>query len=140
MDTVTTAIIDALSAAASGASTEIAKRAISEGYEGLKDLLKKKFGPTSDVAAAVDNLESKPDSDGRQKVLAEELSAAGAPADAELVSVASALLEQIRTMPGNTPHVQMAHGNNIAQADRGGTATVNVTGWQGEKAAGSEDD
>lgn len=33
----------------------------------------------------VDKLESKPDSDGRQKVLAEELSAAGAPEDAELV-------------------------------------------------------
>jgi hypothetical protein len=140
MDPVTTAIIAALSAGASSAATDVAKKTIVDGYDGLKGLLKKKFGTESDVVAAVDNLESKPASDGRQKVLAEELSAAGAPADVELVREATALLEQIRTLPGGAHHVQIAHGSNIAQADRGGTATVNVTGWQGAKTKGSEDD
>ncbi|MFP3558867.1 hypothetical protein SB861_50715 [Paraburkholderia sp. SIMBA_049] len=128
MDPVTTAIIAALSAGASGATTEVAKKAISDGYEGLKDLLKKKFGTESDVASAVGNLEIKPDSDGRQKVLEEEVAAAGAPGDAELVRVATALLEQIRTQPGGAQHVQSAQGTGIAQAAGNSTATVTLHG------------
>jgi hypothetical protein len=128
MEPVTNAIIAALSAGASSATTEVAKKAIADGYEGLKDLLKKKFGIGSDVVAAVDNLESKPDSDGRQKVLEDEVAAAGAPADAELVRVAIALLEQIRTLPGGTQHVQIAQGTGIAQATGTSAATVTFYG------------
>jgi hypothetical protein len=140
MDPVTAAIIAALSAGASSATTEVAKKAIADSFEGLKALLRKKFGAGSDAVAAVDKLEGKPDSDGRQQVVAEELSAAGAPADAELVDAATALLEQIKGLPDGIHHVQIAQGSNIAQADRGSTATVSVTGWQGAKNEGSKDD
>jgi len=140
MDPVTTAIIAALSAGASSASTDVAKKVISDGYEGLKGLLKKKFGGDSDVVAAVDKLEGKPDSAGRQQVVAEELSATGAAADVEVIGAATALLDRIKSQPGGTHHIQIALGRNIAQADRGGTATVSVTGWQGEKDEGKKND
>ncbi|MGF6635238.1 hypothetical protein [Paraburkholderia sp. MM6662-R1] len=131
MDPVTTAIIAALSAGASNAIPEVAKKAIADGYDGLKALLKKKFGTDSDVLVAVEKLESKPDSAGRQQVMVEELSEAGVPADADLIGVATALLQQIKSQPGGVHHIQVAQGSNIAQASEGGTATVNVTGWRG---------
>jgi hypothetical protein len=139
MDPVTTAIIAALSAGASSATTEVAKKAISDGYEGLKGLLQKKFGGDSDVVVAVEKLEGKPDSAGRQQVVAEELSATGADADAELLGAATTLLDQIKSQLGGT-HIQIAHGRNIAQADRGSTAIVTVAGWQGEKDEGKKND
>jgi hypothetical protein len=95
-----------------------------------------RFGVDSDVVVAVDKLESKPDSAGRQQVVAEELSSAGAPTDGELNDLATALLEQIKGQPGGTHHVQMAQGSNIAQASEGSTATVTVTGRQNEKDEG----
>jgi hypothetical protein len=49
MDHVTTAIIAALSAGASSAIPEMAKKTIAEGYDSLKALLKKKYGTDSDV-------------------------------------------------------------------------------------------
>ncbi|WP_321965430.1 hypothetical protein [Paraburkholderia sp. J7] len=133
MDPVTTAIIAALASGASSAIPEVARKGITDGYEGLKALLKKKFGTDSDVVGAVEKLESKPESEGRQKVAEEELSAAGASSDAELIRVATALLDQIKSHPGGTHYAQIAQGSNIAQASEGGTATVKVTGWRGPK-------
>jgi hypothetical protein len=59
-DTVTTAIVAALSAGAVTGATETAKKAIADTYEGLKSLVKKKFGGDSDAAEAIDRLEAKP--------------------------------------------------------------------------------
>lgn len=139
MDPITTAIIAALSAGATSAIPDVATKAIGDSYDSLKALLKKKFGSDSDVVGAVEKLESKPDSEGRQKVVAEELSAVGADADADLIGVATALLKQIKTQPSGIHHVQVARGSNIAQASEGGTATVNVTGWEGVKGEGKKD-
>ena len=80
-------------------------------------------GGDSDVVGAVERLESKPDSAGRQQVVVEELSGTDAATDAELVGAATTLLDQIKSHPGGTHHVQMAQGIGIAQADRGSTAT-----------------
>jgi hypothetical protein len=79
MDPVTTAIIAGLSADASNGIPEVAKKAIADGNDGLKALLKRKFGTDSDVVGAVEMLESKPDSAGRQRVLAKELFEAARP-------------------------------------------------------------
>ncbi|VWD07461.1 hypothetical protein BLA50215_03004 [Burkholderia lata] len=139
MDHVSTAIIAALSAAASSAIPELTKKAIADGYDGLKVLLKKKFGSDSDVVESVEKLERKPDSEGHQRVVAEELSAAGADEDADIIDVATALLQQIKTQPGGIYHVQVAQGSYIAQASEGATATVNVTGWKGTKDGSKKD-
>jgi hypothetical protein len=139
MDPVTASIIAALSAGASGAIPEVAKKAIADGYDGLKALLKKKFGTDGDVVEAVDRLESKPNSAGRQQVVSEKMSAAGVPADLEILAAATALLEQIKCLPSGTHHVQIAQGSNIAQASEGGSATVNVTSWKDTKDEGKKD-
>jgi hypothetical protein len=72
---VTNAIIAALSAGAVAGTTDTAKSAIADGYQGLKSLIKKKFGDHSGVAKAIDNLEEKPDSGGRRQTVLEELQA-----------------------------------------------------------------
>lgn len=133
MDPVTTAIASALAAGAKSAAGDLAKKAITDGYEQLKGLLKKKFGTDSEVVAAVDELESKPVSAGRQQVLAEELAALDAVSDEQLLAVAKDLLEQLEREPGAKHYLQVARGTGIAQASGGSTATVNLTGTQGGK-------
>ncbi|WP_233858865.1 DUF3857 domain-containing transglutaminase family protein [Paraburkholderia sp. HD33-4] len=69
MDHVTTALIAALCAWASGAFPDVAKKAIAYGYDGLKALRTKKFESASDVVGAVDKQESTPASEGRHEVV-----------------------------------------------------------------------
>jgi hypothetical protein len=123
---VTNAIVAALSAGAVAGAKDTAKSAIADAYEGLKSLVKKKFGHDSDAADANDNLEAKPDSDGRKKTLAEELEAVNSASDPELVSTAQSLLALIKALPQGEKHIQFAQGTGIAQADRGSTATVTI--------------
>ncbi|EAM49129.1 hypothetical protein WH8501_16540 [Crocosphaera watsonii WH 8501] len=88
MDTITTAIIAGLA----GISTD----AIKDSYNALKGACKKKFGETSDLAEAIDKLEKKPKSEGRQTTLKEEVEATNAHEDAEIIQLAQALLEKLK--------------------------------------------
>src|SRR5947207_8409608 len=92
MDPITTAIVAALSAGAISGLTDTAKAAITDGYTKLKGLLTTKYGASSDVVQAIDKLEAKPTSAGRQGTVVEEVTEAGADQDAELL----ALAERIR--------------------------------------------
>jgi hypothetical protein len=123
-DIVANAIVAALSAGAVAGTTGTAKSAIADGYQGLKSLIKKKFGDHSEASEAIDKLESKPDFGGKKQVLAEELKAVNSASDPELVSAAESLLALIKALPQGEKHIQFAQGTGIAQADRGGTATV----------------
>ena len=127
-DIVANAIVAALSAGAVAGAQDTAKSAIADAYEGLKSLVKKKFGHDSEAAEAIDKLEAKPDSDGRKQTLAEELKAANSTSDAELVTAAQSLLALIKALPQGEKHIQVAQGTGIAQADRGSTATVTMSG------------
>ena len=125
MDPITAAIVAALSAGAASGATDVAKKMIVDGYEALKSLLKKKFGGNSDAADALDKLQAKPDSEGRQKTLAEELGAENAASDPELMIAARSLLELVKALPHGEQHIlHVAKGANIAQASGGSTATV----------------
>ena len=64
MDPITTAFVTAL-------AIPMAKDVIEDGYEALKKALKNKFGEESDVVNAVEQLEKKPDSEGRKAILQE---------------------------------------------------------------------
>lgn len=125
MDPVTTAVIAAVSA---GASSEVTKKTISEGYESVKGLLKKKFGSGSDLAKAVDELEKKPDAKGRRQTVEEELAAVDAGADQELLAAARVLLDQIKSQLGGEQHIEHVQGDFNAVADRGGSARVTIHG------------
>ncbi|MEE9210667.1 MAG: hypothetical protein V3U23_09460 [Kiloniellales bacterium] len=127
MEPITAVILSALAAGAAAGVSEAGKKLVVDGYEALKAALQARFGADSDLADAVAGLEKHPESDGRKQTLHEEIVAANADADPELVVLARALLAQIESQPGGAQHIQNAVGSYIAQADRGGTATVTVT-------------
>lgn len=118
MDPVTTAIL----AAVAGELT----KAVLSAFEDLKALLKKKHGVQSNVVQAVEALEAKPTSPARKDLLKEEVLAAKADQDPDLLNAAQRLLQQIGTQPGGQQHIQQATGSYIAQAEQASTAQVNV--------------
>ena len=126
MDPITAAIIAALTAGALSGLTDTSRKLIADAYTGLKSLLLKKFGGQSPVVQSVTNLEARPESPNRQGVVQEEVQAAKADQDPDLLQAAQSLLEEIKAQPGGEQHIQNAIGSYIAQADHGSTATVNV--------------
>ncbi|GCE50255.1 hypothetical protein EI42_04732 [Thermosporothrix hazakensis] len=122
MDVVTQALVAALTALASG----IGQKVIDEGYNALKALIKKKHGEKSDVSQALEALEAKPKSTGRQATLQEELEAIHADQDEELVTAARQLLADIKQVPQGAQMVQQITGNYNAVVQGGGSATVHV--------------
>jgi superfamily II DNA helicase RecQ len=133
IDLVSVAVIAAVSSGAADGVKDVTKKAIVDSYEGLKGLIKKKYGSSSAVGEAIDKLQDKPDSQGRRETLAEELRAVNANVEPELLSAARTLIKLIEALPQGEQHIQLAHGIGIAQADRGGTATVNVWGVPNKK-------
>lgn len=92
MDPITTAIVAALSAGAVNGLTEASKTAVIDAYHTLKDLLTKKFGTSSEVVQAIDRLEAKPESAGRQETLQEAMVAVNAEQDHEVLVAAKHVL------------------------------------------------
>lgn len=99
MDPITAAIVAALAAGVAAGATELGKKVIVDVYDALKDALKKKFGADSDLAEAVEKLEKKPDSAGRQETLKEEVEAAKAANDPQLQQLAQTLIEALKSTP-----------------------------------------
>jgi hypothetical protein len=92
MDPITSAIVTALAAGAVSGLTDSSKMAITDAYHTLKDLLARKFGVSSQVVQAIDHLETKPESVGRQETLQEEMIAVNAEQDHEVLAAARHLL------------------------------------------------
>jgi len=90
MDPITSAFVTAL-------AIPVAKDVIKDGYEALKSALKKKFGEESDVVSAVEQLEKKPDSEGRKSMLQEEVENAKIYNDPQMVKLAEELLKHLET-------------------------------------------
>jgi hypothetical protein len=118
MEPITTALVAALG--------KLAEPAVKDAYEGLKRLLAKKLGARHPAVDAVDQLEKKPDSNGRRETLGEELASSTAPADQEILAAAQALLDQVKQHGGTAATVQQrVTGNrNIFS----GTGDINIGG------------
>jgi hypothetical protein len=104
MDPITTAIVaavSALSTEAIGGLTDTAKTAVNDGYNKLKDLLTKKHGEGSEVVQAIDQLEAKPESQGRKAMLQEEITAIKAEQDDEIVAAAKQILILVKSQQAN---------------------------------------
>ena len=99
MDPITTAIVAALAAGVAASAKEVGQKVIVDAYDALKTTLKKRFGPDSDLAEAVETLEKKPESAGRQTTVQEEVAAAKAAGDPELQKLAQALIEALKSTP-----------------------------------------
>jgi len=89
-------ILSALIAGAAASAKDVAVQAVKDGYAGLKALLIRKFGDMADVAASIEQVEKKPESESRQLTLKEELAAVDAGGDKELTAEAKALLDLLK--------------------------------------------
>lgn len=121
---ITDAITKALEVGAATGLTAISKTVIGDAYSSLKSLINAKLGASSESAKAIEALEAKPDSNGRQETLTEELTSIRIATDAEVVSAVQNLLQLIRGLPPNGSTMQIGHGTGIAQASHGGSATA----------------
>jgi len=92
-----TVITAAVSAGATLALKSTAEQAVKDAYGALKSLILSKFGSKGDTAKAVEAVESKPESEGRKTTLQEELEAAGAGKDQEVVDKATELLKLLES-------------------------------------------
>lgn len=111
MDVITTAIIAALAA--------LSKDAIQDSYNSLKSALKKKFGSESEVVDAVEGLEKKPDSKGRQATLQEEIENAKVNDDAQIVQLAQDLLNKLKDEPGGQKIINQTQTNTVRDVEVG---------------------
>lgn len=95
MDPITATIVAALVAGASAGLTDVGKNAIIDAYEGLKTVIKTRFGRQSRLAEAIVSLENKPDSQGRQATLQEEVAEAQADKDDEILAAVKTLADML---------------------------------------------
>ncbi|MGB0389136.1 MAG: hypothetical protein ACPGWR_30300 [Ardenticatenaceae bacterium] len=93
MDPVTTTIVAAIVAGAAGGVAEVS---LVEGYNALKGVFARRFGDQSEIVRAVQSVEIRPSSQNRQGILAEEVQAAGANKDVEVLQVVMRLLTAIQ--------------------------------------------
>jgi len=117
MDPITGAIVAALGT--------LAEPAVKDAYAGLKALIVRKFGREAEVTKAVETLEAKPDSPGRRAALEEEIAAAAAAKDQELLGLARVLAERAQASATTSTVHQHVHGDrNVISGT--GDITINV--------------
>ncbi len=118
--------MDIIIAAIAGALGNLSSDAVKAAYKGMKDLLHRKFGAESDLADAVKKLEQKPDAQGRQLTLKEEVETAGADKDEEIIKAAEVLLEAVKAQTGGKVNINQqtvsGSGHIFSQS---GNVTVN---------------
>ena len=125
MDPITTAIVAAVTAGAATGMKKVGVQLVTDAYAKLKEVLGKKFGSKSKVVKAVKELEANPRSAARREVLKEEVAAAKADHDQELLKIARSLLKSIEALPGGTQIIQTALGDQNIQV-AGDRNSVNV--------------
>ena len=91
-----TIIVSAVVAGAAAAATDVVSDAIKDGYAGLKALIQRKYQDKEDVRDALEGVEKKPESGGRQQTLKEELEAVEVHQDSEVLEEAQKLLDLLK--------------------------------------------
>ena len=125
MDPLSTIVAAVVAGAATGLGA-VAAEAVKDAYAGLRKLIVDRYADRGDVADALDKVEARPDSQARQAMLREELAAAGAEKDAELLTAAQALLAKIgpdSASKGSTI-IQQQAGDNAVQIAQARDVTI----------------
>lgn len=91
MDPITNAILAVLPGLASDTLTS----AIKDAYNGLKAVIKRKWGENAHITKALDDLESDPSSKGRTAVLAEKVEQTKADQDPDVLEALKGLMAQL---------------------------------------------
>jgi hypothetical protein len=92
MDPITAAILAVLPALAS----DMVKSTVKDAYEGLKAVIRRKWGDTSPIGKAISAIEEDPKSKAQGAVLEEKVSAVRATEDAEVIQALRQLVEQMK--------------------------------------------
>ena len=92
MDPITTAIIATLPALAS----DLVKSSVRDAYDGLKSVIRRKWGATSPIAKSIDAMETKHDSEHEATVLAQNVATANATADADVMKALAKLVDELK--------------------------------------------
>jgi disulfide oxidoreductase YuzD len=92
MDPITAAILAVLPALASN----MVQSTVKDTYEGLKAVIRRKWGDTSPISKAISAIEEDPKSKAQAAVLEEKVSAVKATEDAEVAQALRQLVEQMK--------------------------------------------
>lgn len=109
METIFTALLSGIAAGALSAG----KEAISDAYNSLKEVIKRKISEPN-LNSAIEQLENNPNSQGRKQILIEELNAVKID-DTELNQIAEKLLRLIKLESGGKEiiqNTQISRGDN----------------------------
>jgi hypothetical protein len=113
MDPITTTIVALLPALAS----DMVKSSVKDAYEGLKAVIRRKWGDAAPVAKAIAALEDDPKSKAQVAVLEEKVEAVQASEDAEVRQALQILVERMREEKiGGEPvaRIQVAVSGGVA--------------------------
>jgi hypothetical protein len=114
-----TSLVTALAAGAAAALKPTAEQVVKDGYTALKGLIQRKYAQVD-----VNQIEANPTSKNRRGVVEEELAAAGADKDADVLQQAQVLLEAIQRQ---APQAAAAIGVDLKQIEGASLAIRRVT-------------
>jgi hypothetical protein len=114
-----TSIVTALAAGAAAALQSTMEQGVKDGYTALKGLIQRKYARVN-----LDQLEANPSSKSRHGVVEEDLKAAGAETDAEVLQQAQALLDAIQHQ---APQAAAAIGVDLKEIEGASLAIRRVT-------------
>lgn len=109
-------LLTAIVSGAAAALEPTAKSAVKDAYEGLKHLIRKKWGGIS-----LETVEQNPKSEPRREVLKEDLEKARVAHDEEVLAKAQ---ELIRAVKEHAPQAAQAAGISIADLEAGGSVNI----------------
>jgi hypothetical protein len=110
-----TSLVTALATGAAAALKSTVEQAVKDSYAALKKLIQRKY-----TQVQVDQLEINPSSKNRRGVIEEELKVAGADTDVEVLQLAQALLDAIRS---STPETASSIGVELKDIE-GASLTI----------------
>lgn len=93
MDPITAAIMAVLPALTS----DVVKTGVKDAYDGLKAVIRRKWGDAAPISKAIAAVEGDPKSKAQAAVLQEKVEAVKAADDPEIVKALQALVEQMKT-------------------------------------------
>jgi hypothetical protein len=123
MDPITLAIV----AAGAAGITKVGEQSIIDAYNGLKELIKRKFGAGSEVVKAAEAVEANPQSKGRAATLGEEVESAKVQDDPDIVKAANALLAKLKEVPSASTVINQNVTGDRNIFSGSGDVTVDLT-------------
>jgi hypothetical protein len=106
MDPISAVIIAAIMSGALTGAGKVGEQAIIDAYNGLKTIIKKKYGEDSNVVKAINDLENEPDFKPHQEVLVGRITKIEAANDPEVQEKVQALAKAL----GKSPEGKQAMG------------------------------